>query len=89
MSIPASARAAKEKLQQPFAPFPNRGPRKIESPLIRGSSTAVVGGVGPLHPVTGIQDVRNAAMNVATAQAKKGQKLIEKQAFEQRTMSNR
>ena len=39
-SASASARAAKEKLQQPFAPFPNRGPRKIESPLIRGASTA-------------------------------------------------
>ena len=101
MGIPASARAAaKEKLQQPFAPFPNRGPRKIESPLIRsgaasggsgggGGGGGSGGGGGTLHPVAGIQDVRSAAMNAAAAQAKRGQKLIEKQAFEQRTMSNR
>ena len=91
MAISASARAAaKEKLQQPFAPFPNRGHRKIESPLIRsGAPGGGGGGGGPLHPAAGIQDVRNAAMNAAAAQAKRGQKLIEKQAFEQRTMSNR
>ena len=91
--VSASARAAKEKLQQPFAPFPARGPRKIESPLIRtgggvsipGSSGALPAGAFP----AGVQDVRNAAINAAAAQAKRGQKLIEKQAFEQRTMSNR
>ena len=87
--VSASARAAKEKLQQPFAPFPARGQRKIESPLIRSGAGGVqIPGSSTALPA-GVQDVRNAALNAAAAQAKRGQKLIEKQAFEQRTMSNR